>query len=72
MQSVYKEAIKELAKECRSVEDIQDKLRELFKEILQQVFEAEMDDHLGYSKHDNAGDNTANSIIVSFFQIKNL
>ena len=61
MQSDYKEAIKELAKECRSVEDIQDKLRELFKETLQQVFEAEMDDHLGYSKHDNAGDKTGNS-----------
>lgn len=61
MQSDYKEAIKELAKECRSVEDIQDKLRDLFKETLQQVFEAEMDDHLGYSKHDNAGDKTGNS-----------
>lgn len=61
MQSDYKEAIKELAKECRSVEDIQDKLRDLFKETLQQVFEVEMDDHLGYSKHNSAGDHTGNS-----------
>lgn len=56
MQSNYKEALKELAKECHSVEDIQEKLRELFKDTLQQVFEAEMDEHLGYKKHDNTGD----------------
>ena len=55
MQSDYKEALKELAKECRSVEDIQEKLRDIFKETLQQVFEAEMDEHLGYTKHDNTG-----------------
>lgn len=61
MQSDYKEALKELAKECHSVEDIQEKLRELFKDTLQQVFEAEMDDHLGYKKHDNTGDKIGNS-----------
>ncbi|CDX02967.1 Transposase, mutator type [Desulfitobacterium hafniense] len=61
MQSDYKEAIRELAKECRSVEDIQEKLRDLFKETLQQVFEAEMDEHLGYKKHDNTGDKIGNS-----------
>ena len=61
MQSDYKEALKELAKECRSVEDIQDKLRDNFKDTLQQVFEAEMEEHLGYSKHDNTGDHTGNS-----------
>lgn len=46
MQSNYKEALKELAKECHSVDDIQEKLRELFKDTLQQVFEAEMDELL--------------------------
>lgn len=61
MQSDYKEALKELAKECHSVEDIQEKLRDIFKETLQQVFEAEMDEHLGYTKHDNTGDKTGNS-----------
>ncbi|MCO5387760.1 MAG: transposase [Desulfosporosinus sp.] len=49
MQSDFKEALKELAKECHSVEDIQEKLRELFKETLQQVFESEMDEHLDMS-----------------------
>jgi putative transposase len=61
MQSNYQQAIKELAKECRTVEDIQEKLKDLFKDTLQEIFEAEMDTHLGYDKHDNAGDNCGNS-----------
>ena len=52
---------KELAKDCRSTDDIQQKLKELFKETLQQIFEAEMDEHLGYEKHDPAGNNSGNS-----------
>lgn len=52
---------KELAKGCKSVEDIQEKLKELFKDTLQEIFEAEMDEHLGYEKHDPAGDNSGNS-----------
>jgi len=52
---------KELAKGCRTVEDIQEKLKSLFKDTLQEIFEAEMDEHLGYSKHDPAGNNSGNS-----------
>lgn len=52
---------KELAKGCRNVEDIQEKLKELFKDTLQQIFEAEIDEHLGYPKNDPAGNNTGNS-----------
>ncbi|MGC7870602.1 IS256 family transposase [Desulfosporosinus sp. SYSU MS00001] len=52
---------KELAKGCKSVEDIQEKLKDLFKGTLQEIFEAEMDDHLGYEKHSSEGDNTGNS-----------
>ena len=52
---------KELAKDCRSMDDIHEKLKDLFKETLQQIFEAEMDEHLGYAKHDPAGNNTGNS-----------
>jgi len=52
---------KELAKGCRTVEDIQEKLKNLFKDTLQEIFEAEMDEHLGYPKHDPAGNNTGNS-----------
>jgi len=52
---------KELAKGCRTVEDVQDKLKYLFKDALQEIFEAEMDDHLGYEKHSPVGDNAGNS-----------
>ena len=61
MQNERQMFVKELAKECVSVEDVHEKLRDLFKETLQEIFEAEMDDHLGYIKHDNAGDNSGNS-----------
>ncbi len=49
--------IKDLAKGCRTVEDVQEKLKNLFKDTLQEVFEAEMDEHLGYEKHDAVGKN---------------
>jgi transposase-like protein len=61
MQNEREKLVKELAKECTSVEDIQEKLRDLFKDTLQEIFEAEMDDHLGYKKHSNEGDNSGNS-----------
>lgn len=53
--------IKELARECQSVEDVHDMLKYLFKDTLQEIFEAEIDEHLGYSKHSNLGDNSGNS-----------
>ena len=52
---------KEIARGCRNVEDVQDKLKDLFKDTLQEIFEAEMDEHLGYEKHSGAGDNCGNS-----------
>ncbi|MCY9669552.1 IS256 family transposase [Paenibacillus alginolyticus] len=61
MNEAYEKVVKELAKDCRSVEDIQTKLRDLFKDTIQQVFEAEIDDHLGYKKHSNTGDGMGNS-----------
>jgi transposase-like protein len=36
-------------------------LKQLTGRFLQAALNAEMDGHLGYSKHDNAGDNTGNS-----------
>lgn len=61
MQEAYQQVVKELAKDCRTVEDIHAKLRDLFRDTIQQVFEAEINDHLGYTKHSNAGDNSGNS-----------
>lgn len=61
MQNERQMLVKELAKECSTVDDVHEKLRDLFKDTLQEIFEAEMEEHLGYQKHDNAGDNSGNS-----------
>lgn len=53
--------IKELARECNSVDDILIMMKSLFKETLQQVLEAEIEEYLGYAKHDQVGNNTGNS-----------
>ena len=61
MQNSRESLIQELARECRSVEDINERLKELFKDTLQAIFEAELEDHLGYKKHSSEGDNSGNS-----------
>ena len=61
MQDLKDLTIKELARQCRSMDDIHDKLKEVFKDTLQEIFEAEMNEHLGYEKHNNSEDNTGNS-----------
>ncbi|MDD3655025.1 MAG: IS256 family transposase [Desulfotomaculaceae bacterium] len=61
MQNLQDKTIKELAKDCRTVEDVHEMLKGLFKDTLQQIFEAEMDDHLGYKKHSVEGNNIGNS-----------
>ncbi len=53
MQNRRNPLAEELAKDCRTVEDIQEKLKNLFRDAIQQVFEGEIEDHLGYSKQDN-------------------
>ena len=61
MQELQDRSIKELAKDCHTVEDVHQMLKSLFKDTLQQIFEAEIDDHLGYTKHSNEGDHSGNS-----------
>jgi transposase-like protein len=53
--------IKDLAANCRSVEEIHTVLKEIFKETLEQALEAELENHLGYTKNDVMGNNTGNS-----------
>jgi len=50
MQNERQMLVKELAKECTTVDDVHEKLRDLFKDTLQEIFEAEIDEHLGYKK----------------------
>src|SRR5579885_640090 len=61
MQDFRDMTIRELAGQCETVDDVQVMIRDLFKETLQQIFEAEIEDHLGYSKHDPRGNNSGNS-----------
>jgi putative transposase len=61
MQNLQDMTIKELAKDCRTVEDVHEMLKSLFKDTIQEVFEAELDDHLGYKKHSTEGTNSGNS-----------
>ncbi|KJS19654.1 MAG: transposase [Clostridiaceae bacterium BRH_c20a] len=61
MQNSVDKTIKELAGECKTVEDVHNMLKDLFKDTLQQIFETEMDEHIGYKKHSPEGNNTGNS-----------
>lgn len=61
MQSLQDKTLKELAKDCRTVEDVHDMLKNLFKDTIQQVFEAELEDHLGYKKQNAEGIHSGNS-----------
>lgn len=55
------ELAKELAKTCRSQEDIASAIKALFADTVETVLQAEMDEHLGYEKHDISGNNSGNS-----------
>jgi putative transposase len=61
MQNLKLQLARELAKECKSVGDVHDLLKELFKGTLEEILEAEMEEHLGYEKHSVAGNNSGNS-----------
>ena len=50
-----------LMQDCQSTGDIQSKLKRLFAGSIEQMLEAEMEDHLGYEKHSTLGNNTGNS-----------
>jgi len=56
-----KELIGILTSECESVSDVQDMLKHLFKDTLESMLEAEMEEHLGYEKHSVLGNNSGNS-----------
>ena len=61
MQNLKDQLAREVAKECKSVEDVHNLLKNLFKGTLQEILEAEMSEHLGYYKHSVAENNTGNS-----------
>lgn len=52
---------KELAKTCRTQEDVSNAIKALFADTVETILKAEMDEHLGYEKHDISGNNSGNS-----------
>ena len=50
-----------LMQDCESTGDIQSKLKRLFAGAIEQMLEAEIEEHLGYEKHSTKGDNSGNS-----------
>jgi len=55
------ELAKAISNECKTPSDVTNLLKELFGGVLEQMLEAEMEEHLGYAKHSVQGDNTGNS-----------
>ncbi len=52
---------RELAMACASTQDVTALLKQLFAGTIEEMLEAEMSEHLGYSKHSVEGNNTGNS-----------
>ncbi|GAW28871.1 Transposase, Mutator family [Carboxydocella sp. ULO1] len=52
---------KEITKECKTTGDIYNALKALLADTIQQMLEAELDQHLWYEKHSSAGINSGNS-----------
>ena len=56
-----KELVEMLMTDCQSTGDIQAKLKRLFAGSIEQMLEAEMEEHLGYDKNSVLGNNSGNS-----------
>ena len=65
MNDTKRKAAKELsailATESRDMTDVQNLLKELFKDAVESMLEGEMSEHLGYEKHSAHGDGSGNS-----------
>ncbi len=55
------ELAKLLMADCKTTGDVQAKLKKLFAGTIEQMLEAEMDEHLGYEKNSVEGNNSGNS-----------
>ena len=50
-----------LSKNCKFMDNVQDLIKDLFKETVEDMLESEMNEHLGYDKNSVKGYNTGNS-----------
>lgn len=62
MAVISKEMAQSLIDEhgLKTVNDVQEMLKEMFGPVLQKMLEAEMEEHLGYTKHDQSPKETSN------------
>lgn len=56
-----KELVGILAENCNGYQDVQAMMKGLFKDTIETMLEAEMEEHLGYEKHNIIGNNSGNS-----------
>ncbi|MCU1327389.1 MAG: transposase [Bryobacterales bacterium] len=61
VQPVREDLIDEWLKEGRKPEDLNDLLKQITKAVAERAMRGEMNAHLGYEKHDPAGNNSGNS-----------
>lgn len=61
MHKQEQELVGLLSKQCKNLGDVHKLLKSLFKGTLEEMLEAEMEEHLGYQKHDFVGNNSGNS-----------
>lgn len=60
-KAISDELIDGMLKQGRTAEDVNALLKQLTKAVLERALQGEMTEHLGYAKHDPAGDNSGNS-----------
>jgi len=63
MSNTAKELLRDYVREQKfeSADQVLTSLKEMFRDVLQEALEAEMDEELGYGKHDVSGNNSGNS-----------
>lgn len=61
LSETARELTRQLAAECSTTQDVATLLKSLFAGTIEEMLEAEMAEHLGYSKHSVEGNNTGNS-----------
>jgi len=60
-KAISDELLDELLKQGRTAEDVNGLLQQITKAVLERALRGELTEHLGYSKHDPAGNNSGNS-----------
>lgn len=60
-QELPKEIPDEVFKKLKTQEELEDYISRLYKQAVQSMLKAELDEHLGYKKHDPSGNNSGNS-----------